>query len=82
MAMGDAASDLKMLLATLPGGQSLDQRLVDFQNYIKAQAEEGARAGAVSAIQPYLMALFAIAGGALLLSTSTWLTVRRAGIKR
>lgn len=78
--LGDAASDLKNLLALLPGGESLDQRLVDMQNYIKAQAEDGARTGAAAAIAPYLAALFAISAGALLLSFSTWASVRRAGI--
>lgn len=78
--LGNAASDIKNLLALLPGGESLDQRLIDFQDYIKAQAEEGAKAGATAAILPFLGALFAIAGGALLLSATTYMTVRRAGI--
>jgi len=80
-----AEDDLKRLLALIPGGASLDTKLVDFANYIKRKAREGAeeaiptittevRKTATTAITAGL----AISLGALFLSLAAFLATRKS----
>ena len=70
--LGAAQDDLKAVLALLPGGESLDQRVADMETYIKGLAADGAQAG----VQPYVIGGLALAAGALLFAYSAWQTAR------
>jgi len=78
MALRDAISDLRSILAIIPGGGTVDQKLEDFKNFIKQTAKEGAEEGAQEVIQPYIFGLGALAGGALLIALAAFKRTKRS----
>jgi hypothetical protein len=62
-----AVDDLKTLLALIPGGATLDQKLAEFETYIQTQAGIGAKA----AVQPYVYAAIGVSVFALLVALNT-----------
>lgn len=64
-----AQDDLKKLLALVPGGASVNQKLADFEAYIRAQAKAGAEQAIPTikaSIEPYILGAFAVGGLGLL----------------
>lgn len=81
-----AVDDLKQLLSLIPGGASVNQKLADFENYIRAAAHAGAldavpqiKAEVKATVEPYVMAALALGAGSFLLFASMWLKQRRSG---
>lgn len=75
-----AVDNLRSLLALIPGGESIDQKIDDFTQYIKDAATEGAVAATpqiTAAIQPYIIAALALGGGAFLFAVSMNMRLKR-----
>ncbi len=60
-----APDDLKRLLALIPGGASVNQKLADFEAYIRLQAKTGAEQAIPTikaSIEPYIIGAFVVGG--------------------
>lgn len=79
-----AVDDLKKLLSLIPGGASVNQKLADFEAYIRAAAKSGAeeaipdiQAKVEATVQPYVMVALMFGVGGLLFGLSAHLATRR-----
>ncbi len=82
-----AVDDLKRLLALIPGGASVNQKLADFEDYIRNAAKQGAleavpqiQAEVKKTVEPYVYA--AIGAGLLgfLMGFKAYRAVRARGL--
>jgi len=79
-----AVDDLKSLLSLIPGGESVNQKLADFEAYIRAAAKSGAeeaipdiQAKVEATVQPYVIAALLLGAGGLLFGLSAHMQMRR-----
>lgn len=83
-----AVDDLKSLLSLIPGGASVNQKLADFEAYIRAAAKSGAeeaipdiQAKVEATVQPYVMVALLLGAGGFLFGLSAHLAMRRKALK-
>lgn len=79
-----AVDDLRQLLALIPGGKSINQKLADFEAYIRSAAKAGAleavpqiQAEVRKTVEPYVIAALALGVGGLLIGLSTRAQMRQ-----
>jgi len=78
-----AVEDLKRLLQLIPGGSTVDQKLRDFEAYIRAQAKAGAEEAIPTikdevkkTVEPFVFASLMLGIGGLLLGAAAFLATR------
>ncbi len=83
-----AIDDLRKLLALIPGGASIDQKLMEFTQYIKDAAKAGAleavpqiKLQVEATVKPYVIASLALGAGSFLLFASMWLKQNPKGLR-
>lgn len=83
-----AVDDLKSLLSMIPGGESVNQKLADFEAYIRAAAKAGAeeaipdiQAKVEATVQPYVLVALLLGGGGFLFGLSAHLAMRRKALR-